>query len=297
MSNYSYERAEIVRQLESLPIMPDAVALLFDHERRHDYPEWQPQVDLVRGLESRLIELDDLINAETAGGRIAMPATPKLYTVYTKAPNWTEPGNTVTFHWFVHERPNGPPAPYADTIIDWQPGAVDEHNLDTFRYEQGYIDEQFTHAEAEQLVAWLTLHQFPGVHEIVEEELPVSRRMGVGAQAVGGETAFYMLSKSEGYDLPVRVWGFYRKWGDRDEADSPSFDELPPHDDEFDPPARYKGAKPAITIYGDGYIAIHGNLTTKQALNLLRNARRDVKSFADYRELPATLPDGDDIPF
>lgn len=145
-----------------------------------------------------------------------MNETPKLYSVYTEVENWQGSGKQVTYSWFYHNRVGGPPAPYADTIVDWQPSADGKRDYNplkdavAFGYEEDCIDEMFTFAEAAQLRAWLSLHR-PGNHQLYEQEdLPITSRMGLGALPVGGTDAFHTLCEDADYDLSFEVWGYYR---------------------------------------------------------------------------------------
>jgi hypothetical protein len=85
----------------------------------------------------------------------------------------------VTFHWFKEE---------ALTLID----------------------ELFTEDEAKQLAAYLDGEDDPGLTTITEVSPPADKdALGYGAQAVGGPTDFYMLTKHSDYTLLFAVWGYF----------------------------------------------------------------------------------------
>lgn len=75
-------------------------------------------------------------------------------------------------------------------------------------YFLSQIEEMFTAQEIEVLKEFFSLWE--GVElEIKPAREPVKDGWGVGANAVGGPTDFYMFSEMEGYPLPFKVWGYY----------------------------------------------------------------------------------------
>ena len=150
---------------------------------------------------------------ESEAGRAAIAMIPEratLYWVHSQVANFHGYKN-VWIAWFMHKRPRqlfGPEGslgvPYAAVIRGY-----DEADESGRLYCEGAVEERFTIDEARSLVDWLREHRDDDA-KLTTVDLPFRKNcMGVGAQAVGGETDFYMISKNPDYDLPFEVFGFY----------------------------------------------------------------------------------------
>lgn len=114
--------------------------------------------------------------------------------IYTKVP----------FMWFVRNRDN-PVIPYEKGISDYKKRSNEKHKS----YQEEALDELFTEEEVEALMGYLLKSYDTDCH-IEEVNLPIDSNCGGwGVLAVGGETDFYMLSKTDDYNLPFETWGYF----------------------------------------------------------------------------------------
>jgi hypothetical protein len=128
----------------------------------------------------------------------------QLYSVISVIDDWSHRGiryDNVEVIWFVDERGYDPGFDYAALL---SPG--DE----TTGCDDMLVFDLFTREEADQLAEYLRVaHQEAVV--IREVDMPIKRGyMPISGIAVGGDCNFYMLSEHKDYDLPFRVWGYYR---------------------------------------------------------------------------------------
>lgn len=117
----------------------------------------------------------------------------------------------VRIDWFVRDR-QAPPAPYEEVIANYHELGVGESSPERC-FERGYtqacIDELFTAAEIEELRAYLA-----EAHEtelfVEEVELPIEGPMvPTGGLSIAGMTGSIPLVTEAGYNLSIRVWGYY----------------------------------------------------------------------------------------
>jgi hypothetical protein len=127
--------------------------------------------------------------------------TIQLFRVSSLVPEFRE-HQGVVLNWFVADRKEPLALPYADLIENYDDGS------DHF-YPKGALDEMFTEAEATALVGYLKTI-YGDEPSIRKQSLPIpSNLMGDGAIAVGGAQDFLMISESDVYSLPFKVWGYY----------------------------------------------------------------------------------------
>ena len=123
----------------------------------------------------------------------------KLYRVSTLVTEYHGYDN-VCFNWFRSEPPQSV-RPYGELIKGYASGD---------KYPERAIDEFFTEGEAKGLAAYLRGAHPADLTQIAAVSLPIPHElMGFGAQAVGGDTGFYILEKEPGYALPFPVSGYY----------------------------------------------------------------------------------------
>jgi hypothetical protein len=141
--------------------------------------------------------------------------TTELFHIYTRVPVFRG-HRDVGLAWFVWGRPAPTNRPYRELVeretvntYGGPPMTIDMLDDNHWLYLSGAIAELFSGDEAAAWVAWLLEHR-KGEHTVEPAKLPMPlNMMGVGAQAVGGETDFLMMWTSPDYDLPFQVAGYY----------------------------------------------------------------------------------------
>lgn len=109
----------------------------------------------------------------------------------------------VKISWFFMDRQDLL-APYATAIQDY--GQLDEKER---AFPQGYVNEQFSRDEAEDLKKYLDRR--PDMTTRIEEiELPVSpNASGCRRLPRGDGNDFYILHREKAYSLPFKVEGYF----------------------------------------------------------------------------------------
>lgn len=77
-------------------------------------------------------------------------------------------------------------------------------------YAKSLAEETFTEEQADKLVAFM--ESFKGTKAEKRPALkPTEAGIGVGALPVGGDDGFFMLDKTDEYDLPFKVWAYFKE--------------------------------------------------------------------------------------
>lgn len=77
-------------------------------------------------------------------------------------------------------------------------------------YAKSIAEETFTEEQADKLVAFM--ESFKGTKAEKRPALkPTEAGLGVGALPVGGDDGFFMLDKMDEYDLPFKVWAYFKE--------------------------------------------------------------------------------------
>lgn len=77
-------------------------------------------------------------------------------------------------------------------------------------YAKSIAEETFTEEQADKLVAFM--ESFKGTKAEKRPALkPTEAGIGVGALPVGGDDGFFMLDKTDEYDLPFKVWAYFKE--------------------------------------------------------------------------------------
>lgn len=130
----------------------------------------------------------------------------KLFSVNSLVRNFQYQGKhyeEVKIVWFVLERKN-PIVPYAAAIQDY--GQLNEKER---AFPEEYVNEQFSHEEAEALKKYLD-HQPTTTTKIEAIELPVMpNASGCRRLAAGNGNDFLPLHKGKSYSLPFKVAGYF----------------------------------------------------------------------------------------
>jgi len=126
----------------------------------------------------------------------------KLYEAMTWVP--AHDGTTMQpIHWWC-ERRTSPLVDYAEAIAGYERLQGDERF-----YPRDCIDEYLTAAEVAELRGFVAKH-YDWQVIAREVELPIgANRAGLGALSVGGATDFLILTATPGYDLSIRIWGYF----------------------------------------------------------------------------------------
>ncbi|MGH3499764.1 MAG: hypothetical protein ACRDQA_02505 [Nocardioidaceae bacterium] len=144
----------------------------------------------------------------------------KLYRLTSVIDGWPHRDalyDGVKVEWFVEDRPV-PVGDYRQLLSPYR----EEARFDgqgTIVAGSDLVDELFTAEEAEQFAEYLkTAHDEDVTRTEVELPRPLYNENGaeylsVGSVPVGGGTDFHMLSHQESYELPFKVWGYYRVEG------------------------------------------------------------------------------------
>lgn len=131
----------------------------------------------------------------------------KLYNVTTTTTRYPGfEGYELTINWWVKR--DKPAYPLRNILTP--EGLADD-------YTQLGVAELFTADEALQLADCVINL---GVTKITPVELPIAEYFPFGAIPVGGGPENYMLSESDDYELPFKVWGFYDKRQVYDQMDT-----------------------------------------------------------------------------
>jgi hypothetical protein len=131
----------------------------------------------------------------------------KLYSAYSVLNAFRERRH-VTFNWYCHRR-QAPAAPH-DTLIARY---AELKSRGEHRALEKHADSLFTEAEIQALRAYLLERHDT---ELFAEPVPLPLAAGKGAPSVpwaersdAEGTGRYMLSREDGYPLPMEVWAFY----------------------------------------------------------------------------------------
>ena len=77
-------------------------------------------------------------------------------------------------------------------------------------YAKSLAEETFTEEQADKLIAFM--ESFKGTKAEKRPALkPTEAGLGVGALPVGGDDGFFMLDKTDEYDLPFKVWAYFKE--------------------------------------------------------------------------------------
>jgi hypothetical protein len=151
--------------------------------------------------------------AETHEANAAALTDLRMFRVSTNTLRYRGYSN-VTFHWFVKERPQNlfgmggvVNIAYSDVIKAYDPGS----EYYTGPYSERALEEHYTVDELVQFVRYLASNgSVPDQHVIHEISFPIGNALrGLGATAWGGKLGCYNLFEREGYDLSVKVAGYY----------------------------------------------------------------------------------------
>lgn len=132
----------------------------------------------------------------------------KLYSAFSTIDNWPHGDvryDGIDVNWFVVDRDRCPllvPAvSYSKAIEAYERGNP---------YQESAVNELFAADEVERFETYLKEHHRTEVtFEEVALPLP-SSTAGHTCMAVGGSDDFHMLSRAPEYNLPFKVWGYYR---------------------------------------------------------------------------------------
>jgi len=77
-------------------------------------------------------------------------------------------------------------------------------------YAKSIAEETFTEEQADKVIAFM--ESFKGTKAEKRPALkPTEAGLGVGALPVGGDDGFFMLDKTDEYDLPFKVWAYFKE--------------------------------------------------------------------------------------
>ena len=77
-------------------------------------------------------------------------------------------------------------------------------------YAKSLAEETFTEEQADKVIAFM--ESFKGTKAEKRPALkPTEAGLGVGALPVGGDDGFFMLDKTDEYDLPFKVWAYFKE--------------------------------------------------------------------------------------
>jgi hypothetical protein len=126
----------------------------------------------------------------------------KLFLMRSKAPVFRH--RDVVIDWYVFQRETPSNRPYHELIEGYADCPEDCRDC-----PETAIDEFFTEEEAAVWAAWLRKHR-DSDPELVPIGLPIEvNTMGIGLIPLGGGQDSLVMWKSEHYDLPFRVEGYY----------------------------------------------------------------------------------------
>jgi hypothetical protein len=115
----------------------------------------------------------------------------------------------VEISWFMLHRAQQPVVPYAELIADYA-----ELNGDDRMSVECVVDEMFTEAEANALLAWLNKHR-PAVHQFQATTIPLRGRdedgsilMAMREIPLGGPQDCIVPNEAD-WDLPFKVNGYF----------------------------------------------------------------------------------------
>ncbi len=84
--------------------------------------------------------------------------------------------------------------------------------IDDLTYPRSAIEQTFTRAEVMAMRQYFKA-DYPDFRlKLTRAGPPDNNCMGYGDYAVGGRDDFWMFPKSESYNLPFKVWGYFERW-------------------------------------------------------------------------------------
>jgi len=143
--------------------------------------------------------------------------TTKLFQVTSTVPEF-HGRKDAHISWFVLQRPTPTNRPYRELI---EGELLDDPNIRYWVYNA--IDELFSEDEAAAWAAWLRKN-CPCQHAVTEAKLPYPPNiMPITAIPMGGGQDCLMIWRSQGYDLPFKVEGYFdlRRYDSVSKVDDP----------------------------------------------------------------------------